>query len=72
MGSLRYWILGLPLDGEDFQLDQDGRVGYIQNRPWQVEYQRYRRVGQYELPQKLQLRGPEIKIKLLIRDWRVM
>jgi len=72
MGSLCYWILGLPVNGEQFQLDQDGRVEHIQNPPWRVDYQRYQRVGEHELPRKLQLNGPGVKIKLLIRDWRIL
>ena len=71
MGSLRHWILGLPSPGEDYQLDENGRISAIENEPWQVQYHRYQQVTDYELPRKLQIENPDIKIKLVIKDWQL-
>jgi outer membrane lipoprotein LolB len=71
MGSLRYWILGLPLENEVYRLDESGHISHIKNESWQVEYQRYQTVQSYELPRNLQIHNPDLKIKLVIKDWQL-
>jgi outer membrane lipoprotein LolB len=69
--SLRYWILGLPLGDEAYDLDDSGRVSQIQNKPWQVEYQRYQQIKELELPSKIQIQSPDIRMKLVVKDWQL-
>ncbi len=69
---LRQWVIGLPTDAETYLLDDKGRVLYIENSHWKVEYLQYQDVGEYELPRKLQIESPEINIKLVIKDWQLV
>jgi outer membrane lipoprotein LolB len=71
MASLRYWILGLPLENEKYHLSKSGYVSDIKSDAWQVEYQRYQAVQGYELPRNLHIYNPELKIKLVIKNWRL-
>lgn len=71
MASLRYWILGLPLENEKYQLSKSGYVSNIKSDAWQVDYQRYQAVQGYELPRNLHIYNPELNIKLVIKNWRL-
>ncbi|MBN1379830.1 MAG: outer membrane lipoprotein LolB [Gammaproteobacteria bacterium] len=72
MDNLRYWILGLSLDNEAINLDDFGRLQQIQNESWQVEYQSYQPVDQYELPRKLTIKSSGVQIKLIVKDWQIL
>lgn len=71
MGRLRDWILGVPLQDEKFELDEQGRVIRLADDPWQVEYQQYQPVADVELPRKLKIKSPDIELKLVIKDWQL-
>ena len=72
MDRLRQWIIGLPTVNETYQLDDKGRVRFIENLRWKVEYFQYQNVGEYALPKKLRIESPQIQIKLVIKDWQLL
>lgn len=75
VSDLRYWILGLPADsgaGDTYQLDSNGHMTALNGRDWQINFQRYRRVGEYELPDKIRLQNSQLRIKLAITDWNIL
>ena len=70
---LRYWVLGLPSDikDEQYQLDEAGRLASVRSDQWQVQYLRYRNVENLELPAKIIVQGPDLKIKVAVSEWYI-
>lgn len=69
--GLRYWILGLPspFSDSEISLDEYGRVVEMDQDDWTVEYNEYAESGELELPRKLTLTHPEVRIKVVVDDW---
>ena len=83
INSLAYWIKGIPEPGKNnkVSLDEQGRLRYLQQSGWYIEYIRYVRTGDHELPDRLYLSRsaqpghaqqsalPEVKVRLAITRW---
>ncbi|QKJ86955.1 lipoprotein localization protein LolB [Paramixta manurensis] len=73
LNSLRQWILGLPGDASDFQLDNVYRLqslNYQRNgQTWAVTYQGYDNKVTPDLPSNLELREGDQRIKLRMDSW---
>jgi outer membrane lipoprotein LolB len=71
--ALSWWVLGLarPNGWEDRELDEAGRITYLQQFGWKVDFSAYREQQQVWLPGKLVARNRENTIKLVISDWAV-
>ncbi len=69
--SLRYWVLGLPMPDASapVQLDPLGRLARLEQEGWQVVFDRYAAVGGLDLPRRLTLTHPQLRIRLLIDEW---
>lgn len=75
VAGLRYWVMGLtaPDQVNTPQLDAQGRLVYVQNDDWQVDFKRYTRVGDIDLPRKVFLAEPgkEIDVRLVVDRWKL-
>lgn len=73
ISSLRHWVRGLPgpspLFGAEPELDPWGRITTIEEDGWRVELDRYRSVGEVDLPGRLRLEHPRLQIRLVLDDW---
>lgn len=71
--SLRYWVLGLPhpLADDEVEIDAWGRMTQLQQGEWQVELDRYIEVGALDLPRRLIVVHPELRIRLIIDNWDI-
>ena len=69
--SLAWWVLGLsaPGDFERRTLDEEGRIEFLSQHGWNIEFSRYREVGSYSLPGKVDARSPEQSVKFVMREW---
>jgi len=67
------WLRGLPVEGQPAALtwDAQGRLKTLQQAGWQIDFSRYRQVGDLQLPDKILLRRDRLRVKLLVDDWRV-
>lgn len=68
------WILGDP--GSDLpitprQYDNQGHLIHLDKAGWQVSYLAYTPVRGGELPSKIEMYYDDIKIKLIINDWKI-
>jgi outer membrane lipoprotein LolB len=65
------WLRGLPVASQPamFDWDQEGRLQTLQQDGWQIDYPRYRSVGELQLPDKVQLMRDELQVKLVIDTW---
>lgn len=75
VAGLRYWILGLDTPGQSNapKLDPQGRLAYLEDKQWQVNFRRYTEVSGLQLPEKIFIDRPaqEIKVRLVVDEWRL-
>jgi len=71
--QLRYWLVGMPAPGTQakVQLDQDNRLQEMQAGQWAVSYQRYGSYNGYQLPEKLTIKRPGYRLRLVINEWQI-
>jgi outer membrane lipoprotein LolB len=69
--GLRYWILGLPVPYlvEHRKLDEHGRLAWLEQSGWHIEYIRYGWNGDVEMPEKMVLEYPPLRVRLVIDRW---
>ncbi|MGH8128024.1 MAG: lipoprotein insertase outer membrane protein LolB [Gammaproteobacteria bacterium] len=71
VGSLRYWVLGLPAPGADhnLQIGANGLLLGLQQQGWSVHYEAYLHQAGLLLPQRLLIARGATRIKLLVSQW---
>lgn len=72
VADLGYWVRGVPAPGAAHvlnQLDSLGRIVKMEQDGWTVEFQRYDRVGDVELPAKFTAHNTAWRFKLVIDSW---
>lgn len=78
--QLEDWILGLPTQATDYQLNEHNTLSSLtklaSTAEWQVEYQRYQSIDwQHQpipLPNKLKLKQNQTSIQLVISQWTLL
>lgn len=74
VSGLRYWLLGLPapeLPVLNLSLDSWGRVLRLSQGGWQIQYLDYQSINHYELPGKIFLNNPKLRLRLVIDQWNL-
>jgi outer membrane lipoprotein LolB len=71
LGSLRYWILGVPQPDQPAQesLDPQQRLASLQQNGWSVEYTDYMSVNGEWLPSKLTLQREGVRLRVIVDGW---
>lgn len=69
--SLRYWLLGLPAPGLDYQADEGGVMKGFKQQGWALAYGRFDQVGVYVLPKKMSIQGHGAALKLIADEWTI-
>jgi outer membrane lipoprotein LolB len=71
LGSLRYWILGVPEPGHPAEelLDSQQRLATLQQDGWQIQYTGYTSVGGEWLPSKLTLQREGVRLRVVVDGW---
>lgn len=74
INSMHAWVVGIPVEASITRLkfDSKGRLSYLRQRGWDVNYQRYQSVGDYELPKKLTITNDDMSIRMVIDRWGVL
>ncbi|CAB1277592.1 Outer-membrane lipoprotein LolB [Candidatus Nitrosacidococcus tergens] len=70
--SLNYWVLGLPtpkLATKKLLLDSWGYLENLHQGNWHIHYQKYKKIKQQYLPEKIFLNSPQLKVRLVIQQW---
>ena len=72
VSHLLWWVRGLPAPDSKSRLtlDGDSHLARLEQDGWQVEYLRYAELSGYWLPERLKLRGHDLEITLVIKDWQ--
>jgi outer membrane lipoprotein LolB len=71
--SLRYWVLGVPDPAQPSSetLDQaHQRLSGLEQDGWRINYTSYVAVGDEWLPSRLTLERANVRVRLLVDDWR--
>jgi len=73
--GLRYWIIGLtrPQQQQQPRLDEFGRLAYLEDANWQVNFKRYTDVSGMQLPDKVFILEPhnDIDVRLVVDNWKL-
>ncbi len=71
--NMKYWVKGLPAPKLAHQTIYDGyrHIKFLQQQGWKIHYQQYRSVNDIDLPSIITFTHNELKIKLVIRRWRL-
>lgn len=71
IGSLRYWVLGLPAPGFDYKVDVGSRglPSRLTQQGWNVRYNAFKRSAGLFLPQNLLVTRGATRIKLIVSGW---
>jgi len=71
LGSLRYWVLGVPDPSQpaDEVLDGEQRLSMLKQNGWQIDYASYSDVGGQWLPSRMTLSREGVRVRLLVDGW---
>lgn len=69
--ALQQWMVGRPdpNNTDERALDEEGRLHRLRQSGWEVEYKRYTRVGDFDLPEKIFVRNEQSQVRLFIDEW---
>ncbi len=71
--ALHYWVLGMPAPGIPVtrrRYDSLGRLAYLSQNGWRIEYREYVVIPPGALPRKIVLTGPGgVVLKLIVDRW---
>jgi len=71
VSHLRFWLRGLPAtSAAAITRDADGNISHIDEDGWQADVERYVQVGDYALPGKLRITGPDTRLTVIVSDWQ--
>lgn len=70
---LAWWVRGVPAPGRPSRvwLGEAGQPTRIEQAGWNVRYHDFTRVGDYLLPQRLDVSRGEIEVRLAVGQWRL-
>ncbi len=74
LAGLGYWVRGIPdprIAIEDLDVDDNGRLARLLQAGWHVEVQGYARTAQLELPMKLLMQHPRMRVRLAVERWNL-
>lgn len=72
LSGLAHWALGRPSDTgivNAVTWDEYGRINYMQQNGWDIEYKTYTENAGYFLPKKIMLKNEKMTLKLIIEKW---
>lgn len=73
VSSLKYWIRGIPVPGipAETHFDRYGRLRQLQQEGWNIQFLAYKHLQAKDLPSKLYITSPSLKVRIMIYDWEV-
>lgn len=74
LASLRWWMIGLPAPDSrpaEEVVDGQGRLVYLRQDGWEIEYSAYREENGLMLPEKVRVESDEARLRIHVRSWVV-
>jgi outer membrane lipoprotein LolB len=74
VAGMHDWLRGLPVAQLPAQTgwDAQGRLYSLQQDGWSIDYGRYQRVAEYQLPERMQLERDAIRVKIVVDHWQLL
>jgi outer membrane lipoprotein LolB len=73
--GLRYWVMGLPrpfsTEPENVSLDERGHLLGLDQDGWRLNVTRYMSSGGLDVPDRLTLDYPRVRVRLVIDEWSI-
>jgi len=71
LAGLRYWVLGMPQPdaGMRKSIDDQGRLIWLEQDGWHIDYTSYQTVDGFSLPRKLRLKHGDTSARMVIDSW---
>lgn len=74
LSGLHYWLRGVPIPTDKMKkhkLGQRGVLRQLQQDGWMIQYEDYAMNQALPLPSKMQLNHRDIKVKIMVKSWKV-
>ena len=73
LGSLRYWILGVPDPAlpASLKVDATQRLSRLEQAGWSIDYRAYSPVGAEWLPRLLSVRRAGVRLRMVVDAWHL-
>lgn len=78
ISQLRYWVKGIPAPVQsskdqikELKFDDSGQLSQLNQNGWQINYSKYSRLNNVNLPRKVVLRQQQAKITVIINEWQL-
>lgn len=74
VNNLYYWVRGLPAPGsiEEAQYDKFNRTTQIKQDGYVIEYSKYTKVNNADLPSLIRLQGHGVTLKVAVKTWKTL
>lgn len=72
--GMRYWLRGMPVPHDKLKkhrLGEEGTLKSLQQDGWQVDYESYHHDNALPMPGKVQLTNRKLKVKVIIKSWKM-
>jgi len=73
VSSMNYWIRGLPVPGISARssLDNQGRLATLIQQGYRIDFLSYANFGKWNLPERLSIVSPSLRVKMIVYQWNV-
>ena len=74
VSDLSFWIKGLAapsLSADQHEIGDNGELLSLEQAGWQINYSDYSSVKGYQLPGKIKAQRDNIKITLIVKNWKI-
>ncbi len=72
ISNLFYWMRGLPAPGKyQARFDSYGHLVSLQQAGWQIRFSNYFPIANVALPRTLALVSPSLRVKIVIKHWKL-
>lgn len=73
VSNMNYWIRGLaaPFSPANARYDNRGRLETLVQQGYRVDYLSYTNTGKIDLPEKLSITSPNLRVKIVVYQWNI-
>jgi len=73
LDGLRFWVVGVPVPDRlaDWDVDSRGRLAWLEQDGWRIEFASYQMVSGFAMPRKMRLYHASLQVRLVLDRWRV-
>ena len=71
--GLHFWVLGVPVPdvAAEWVVDSQGRLEWLEQDGWRIEFSSYQTVAGLQLARKIRLNNASLRIRLVLDHWLI-